>query len=176
MIQTDNPQKLVLRTAIDADAPFIRKISDEAFNNFGDYGDVVLKWFESEYSRTVIALYKEISAGFVMLSYPFDRYDLGNSSEMLAIAVSSEYRGMGIGSTLLKRIDELAYEMGIEIIFLHTATENNYAVKLFSGSGFTVYRIKKNFYPKGQDAFVMTKNIKWPGESLTEDYFGPDSR
>ena len=159
MVSINNSKEILLRTAVNDDASFIRNISDDAFNDFGDYGDVVLKWFESKYSRTLIALHNKRRSGFAMLSYPFDRYNFVNSSEILAIAVSPENRGMGIGTALLKKIDELAYRIGTEIIFLHTATDNECAVRLFTGSGFGLWQIKRNFYPKGQDAFVMTKEI-----------------
>lgn len=159
MIQTDNSTGIILRPADNSDNSFIRDLSDEAFKLFGDYGDVVLKWFESKYSRTVIALYEERCAGFAMLGRPFDRYDTINSSEILAIAVSPEYRSIGIGTTLLKSIHELAHEARTKMIYLHTATENSHAIKLFSSSGFRVYQVKKYFYPKGQDAFVMTKEL-----------------
>jgi len=158
MIQI-NEFQIILRSAVNSDTLFLKNLSEKAFNLFGDYGEVVLEWFESGNSRAVIDAYKDRPAGFAMLREPFDRYDLIDSSELLAIAVVSEYRGIGIGTNLVKRIEELACEMGTKILFLHTATENKYAIKLFSSSGFRTWQIKKGFYPKGQDAFVMAKEI-----------------
>ncbi|MFC1494461.1 GNAT family N-acetyltransferase [Thermodesulfobacteriota bacterium] len=160
MIKINNAQIKIRSAASNSDKLFLSNLSKKAFSTFGDYEEVVLKWFESEYSRTLIATYKEIPAGFAMLSKPIDRYDPNNSAELLAIAVVSEYSRLGIGSNLTKRIDELAYETGTKMIFLHTATENKYALKLFSSSGFRVWQTKKEFYPKGQDAFVMMKEIE----------------
>jgi len=154
-----NKSQIEVRHSAETDKLFIGILSREAFNPFGDYGEVVVKWFDSGYSRTVIATYKEEPAGFAMMSLPFDMYDFLNASEMLAIAVSSEYRGIGIGKTLLKMIDRLAYKTGTKMMFLHTSVENKNAVKLFNSAGFRVWQIKKEFYPKGQDAFVMTKEF-----------------
>lgn len=155
-----NKDRIKIRNSdSDSDKLFLRNLSKKAFNSFGDYGEVVLKWFESGFSRTVIATYNKRPAGFAMLSIPIDKNDLLNPSELLAIAVVSEYSRLGIGSGLIKRVEDLALEMGAKMLFLHTATENSDAIKLFSRSGFRVWRIKKGFYPKGQDAFVMTKEF-----------------
>ena len=156
MSKANKPQIEVRRSA-ETDKLFIDNLSREAFNPFGDYGEVVVKWFDSGYSRTVVATYKEEPAGFAMMSLPFDMYNFLNASEMLAIAVSSEYRGIGVGAALLKMIDQLAYKSGAKMIFLHTAIENKNAIKLFNSAGFRVSGMKNEFYPKGQDAFVMTK-------------------
>ena len=143
----------------DSDKLFIKSLSREAFNSFGDYGEVVLKWFESGFSRTVIATYKKKPAGFAMVSIPNDKNDPLNPSELLAIAVVSECSRLGIGSGLIKRVEDLACEMGAKMLFLHTATENSKAIRLFNSSGFKILRVKKRFYPMGQDAFVMIKEF-----------------
>lgn len=159
MIKVNKAQIKIRGSAGDSDKLFLGDLSRKAFNPFGDYGEVVSKWFESGYSRTLIATYEDRPAGFAMLGIPTDRNYPVNPSELLAIAVVSEYSGLGIGSDLIKRIEELAYETGTKMIFLHTATENKHAIKLFSNSGFKVWQKKKGFYPKGQDAFVMIKEI-----------------
>jgi len=141
------------------DKLFLSNLSKKAFGSFGDYGEIVLKWFESEYSRTLIATYKEMPVGFAMLGKPDNRNDPDNSAELLAIAVVSEYSRLGIGSNLMKRIDKIAYEMGAKTLLLHTGVENKCAIKLFKNSGFKPWQIKNKFYPKGQDAFVMTKEL-----------------
>ena len=84
----DNPE-IRLRLSSFSDWPFIRDLSKKAFYPFGEYGDVVHKWHISGKSITVIACYDENPLGFAMLSKPFSRYDLNNSSELLAIAIDT---------------------------------------------------------------------------------------
>jgi ribosomal protein S18 acetylase RimI-like enzyme len=49
--------------------------------------------------------------------------------------------------------------LGVETLVLHTAAENFVAQKLFKEHGFIPSEIKRNFYPKGQDALMMYKDI-----------------
>lgn len=155
-----NNQSLNIRPADDSDSMFIRDLSDGAFRLFGEYGDTVLKWFESGYSTSVIIEFGHKKAGFAMLSEPFGRSGDPFCSELLAIAVSTEYRGSGLGTLLVDRITDMAFSTGVNVLFLHTATDNANAVKLFKASGFKIWQEKKKFYPMGQDAFMMAKKFQ----------------
>ena len=155
----DKIPEVEIRLSSYTDSAFIKDLSAKAFEPFGDYGDVVLNWYMSGQSITTVACHEEIPVGFSMVSRPFSRYDMINSSELLAIGIEHEWQGKGIGKLLLKEIENAAKYAGIKTIFLHTAVENRNARKLFSDSGYGIWQIKKNFYPKGQDACVMAKDI-----------------
>ena len=152
----NNPE-IQIRFSSLIDSYFIRDLSTKAFKPFGEYGDVVQKWYLSGNSITVIACNENKPFGFAMVSKPFSRYDQSNSSELLAIAIEADWQGKGIGRLLLAEIERAAFEAGITTLFLHTAVENRNARKLFSDSGYRIWQIKKNFYPEGQDACVMAK-------------------
>lgn len=156
----DEYPEIQLRFSSVSDSPFIRDLSTRAFDPFGEYGDVVLNWHVSGESITIIACYKEGPLGFAMVSRPFSRYDLNNSSELLAIAIEPEWQGKGIGRLILKETEKAAFEAGIMTVFLHTAVDNRNARKLFSDAGYRVWQIRKNFYPRGQDACVMAKKLQ----------------
>lgn len=141
------------------DSFFIRELSTKAFKPFGEYGDVVQKWHLSGNSITIIACNEDLPLGFAMISKPFSRYDQNKSSELLAIAIENAWQGKGVGNLLLMEIEKTALNAGIKTIFLHTAVENRNARKLFSDSGYRIWQIKNNFYPEGQNACVMAKNI-----------------
>lgn len=148
-----------LRMAQEHDESFIRELSSEAFSAFGDYGDVVLKWFKSGGSDTIIACCQEKTVGFAMISEPFSRYDIKGSSELLAIAVEEQWQGKRVGSVLLKELENMAQNKGISTVFLHTAIDNIRARRLFFHAGFRTWQVKKKFYPEGQDAIMMAKEI-----------------
>ena len=155
----NNSPEIKVRSSSITDSLFIRDLSTEAFKPFGEYGDVVQNWHLSENSMTVIACHENQPLGFAMVSKPFSRYDLNNSCELLAIAIETGWQGKGIGKLLMTEIEKAALKSGTTIVFLHTAVENRNARKLFSDSGYRVWQIKKNFYPKGQDACVMAKKF-----------------
>jgi ribosomal-protein-alanine N-acetyltransferase len=84
-------------------------------------------------------------------------------SELLAIAVEPDRQHMGIGQMLLDEIEKKAASLGEKRLFLHTATENVAAQKLFIKNAYRPQETKRNFYPKGQDALMMVKEIDISG-------------
>jgi len=70
-------------------------------------------------------------------------------------AVEPEKWGLGIGDLLMKDVRRKAKGLKAETLVLHTATDNLRSQKLFKKYGFTRLGLKKNFYPKGQDALMM---------------------
>jgi ribosomal-protein-alanine N-acetyltransferase len=81
------------------------------------------------------------------------------SGEILAIAVLPEYQRMGIGSGLLNHIECLASQLGLRRLSLHTAKENNLAHQFFRKAGFKVIGTQEDYYPRGQPALIISKDI-----------------
>jgi ribosomal-protein-alanine N-acetyltransferase len=68
-------------------------------------------------------------------------------------------QGKGVGDMLIKELERKAAELNIKRLFLHTATGNIKARRLFTRNGYRPWEIKRIFYPEGQDAVVMSKEI-----------------
>jgi len=97
--------------------------------------------------------------GFVMIgALPGDR-EGETRVEVLAIAVVPEFQHRGIGKELLQHAQKSLEELGDQRLFLHTAKENLVGQKLFLRNGFTPVELKKGFYPSGQDALMMVKDL-----------------
>ncbi len=143
--------EIAIRPAASLDYGFIRSLSKEAFSLYGDYEEIIPRWFVNPDVMTVISLKKGLSVGFAML------YVL--SGEILAIAVKPEYQGSGIGTGLLNNIERIASQLGMERLMLHTATENEVAEMLFRNASFTVIGKVEGYYPRGQAALIMAKEI-----------------
>ena len=130
------------------------------------YEDIVTRWFQLEITAAIIATMDKKPAGFAMIGDISNRWNLPHISELLAIAVEPEKQGRGIGEILISEIERKALERNIKRIFLHTAVNNLSARKLFTKNGYRIWEIKRDFYPKGQDAMMMSKEIwKSPGKS-----------
>ena len=140
-----------IRIAIKDDCSFIRKLSSEAFSMFGDYGEIIPRWFLNPDVITVIYVNKGHPMSFAMLSVP--------SGELLAIAVIPQYQRSRIGSALLNHIELLASRLGLSKLLLHTAKENYVAQLFFQKAGFKVIGTQENYYPKSQTALIMSKGI-----------------
>ena len=150
-----------IRPAKASDSGFITELSLRVFQVYGPYGDTVSQWFESGTTLTLIALIDGKSIGFAMIGNLSNDTDLGLASELLAIAIEPERQRMGMGEILLKEIERRAIDLKVRRLFLHTAKENILAQRLFTRNGYHPWWIEKRFYPAGQDAVVMSKEIGW---------------
>jgi len=71
--------------------------------------------------------------------------------ELTLIGVLNEYRGKGIGKSLLKEaLKDIKGE-----IHLHVQTHNSTAISLYEKFGFHKERLIKGFYSDGSDAYLM---------------------
>ncbi len=148
-----------MRSAKAEDADFIRNLSKRVFEQYGPYERILTEWFVSGITLTRLALMDERPVGFAMLKKPEDQWYVEQVSELLAIAVEPEKWGLGIGDLLMKEVPREARGLMAETLLLHTATDNLRSQKLFKKHGFTPFDLKKNFYPKGQDALMMYKHV-----------------
>ena len=76
------------------------------------------------------------------------------------VAVLPEYRGLGIGNALMKKLDDLAKLEKLSFISLEVRVSNQKAISLYEKFGYKIEGVRKNFYddPK-EDALIMTKRF-----------------
>lgn len=77
------------------------------------------------------------------------------------IAVAPEYRHKGIGSALLKRLEQDMAAKGLSFISLEVRLSNSSAQSLYTKFGYKVTGERRDFYtnPK-ENALIMTKELK----------------
>ena len=152
-------KRIRIRPACPSDVEYIRGLSRRAFSLFGPYEEILTRWFESGVTRSVLALLGETPAGFIMLgpswSGPYPR----SASELLAIAVEPGVRRQGIGDLLVREAEKMAKALEVSRLVLFTALENSAARRLFIRHGFVPVEVRKAFYPRGQDAMMMEREI-----------------
>lgn len=143
----------------------LETLGARVFHPFGSYGKAIRDWLDSGEAPALLALSHGRTAGFAMVSRtgPPGATTL-NTSELLAIAVVPDHQRSGIGRLLLRHIQIEARNHETEVLLLHTATENLAALALFEAEGFRRLLIRPRFYPRGQDAFLMFKDLR---ENLT---------
>jgi ribosomal-protein-alanine N-acetyltransferase len=146
-----NQGEIAIRPAASKDYGFIRALSKEVFSIYGDYEDILPQWFVNPDVMTIVSFTQGQSLGFAML------YVL--TGEILAIAVRSDYQGRGIGTELLNNIERIGSELGMERLLVHTAQDNEIAGMFFRNASFTVIGEEGVYYPRGQAALVMAKEI-----------------
>jgi ribosomal-protein-alanine N-acetyltransferase len=117
------------------------------------------QWFESGITLTLLAFMDSMPVGFAMLSRPEPTWVLPRICELLAIAVEPAKQRLHVADLLLKNLEKTAGKLKVKKLVLHTAKQNFPAQNLFRKHGFVPSEIKKSFYPNGQDALLMYKNL-----------------
>jgi ribosomal-protein-alanine N-acetyltransferase len=158
--------RVTIRAAEGLDVEFIHSLSKKVFSRYGPYEDMLMRWFESEITETLLAFMEKRPVGFAMLGRHQCEWNSRQVAELLAIAVEPAKQKSGIGNYLIREIVRKAGELRVEIVVLHTALENMPAQRLFKKHGFLPSEVKKGFYPKGQDAFLMYKYMKLTSNSI----------
>ena len=75
------------------------------------------------------------------------------------IAVRKEYQNQGIGKKILEYLIENLKLDGIKSIVLEVRKNNKRAISLYKKFSFKEVSIKPKFYPDGEDAIFMIKNL-----------------
>jgi ribosomal protein S18 acetylase RimI-like enzyme len=75
------------------------------------------------------------------------------------IEVTPEQRGRGIARQLLSRIEDSARAAGSASIWLHVATENMVAVRLYETNGYGFEGRMESYYGSGRAALVFSKPL-----------------
>ncbi len=153
-------QGVQIRAVRPEENAFLERLSAQAFRPFGAYAGTIRGWADSGETLALLALVQGRPAGFAMASRvrPLDASPI--ETELLAIAVTPKEQRMGIGRLLLRRIQEETLKNDADLLFLHTATENLAARALFEAEGFRTVRLRPAFYPRGQDALLMIKDLR----------------
>lgn len=155
-MKTELENDVTIRPAIPSDLDFIQNLSEKVFCQYGPYGRILADWFQSRTPLTLLALIDDTPAAFAMVRIPEDDpLESQRIGELLAIAVKPERQGHKVGDLLVRKVVDMAQEMGVHILILCTATANEPAQKLFKKHGFKIFQIEKGYYEGGQEAMMM---------------------
>ncbi|MFQ5841401.1 MAG: GNAT family N-acetyltransferase [Thermodesulfobacteriota bacterium] len=150
--------KMALRVANSRDLPFIVELSGQVFSAYGQYDEIIPRWASFHHIITVLVEERGQARGFAMINPSLGARNEAKG-ELLAIAVCPEYQRRGIGKKLLRHMEDLAGNLGIEEMVIHTAEINEAAHRFFATNGFIQRGSVDSYYPKGQKALEMSKTL-----------------
>jgi ribosomal-protein-alanine N-acetyltransferase len=83
-------------------------------------------------------------------------WHLQNEVQISNIAISPDYRQLGVGENVLKKILHEVYRKGAEFVFLEVRPSNQAARSLYNKLGFKILGLRKGYYRNpAEDAIVM---------------------
>lgn len=82
-------------------------------------------------------------------------FALPPDSDVQTIAVAQSAQGSGIGRRLLQRLIDTARDRGCLQLLLEVRSDNNPAIAMYEGFGFTRISRRRDYYGPGIDALIM---------------------
>ncbi|RLG77317.1 MAG: ribosomal-protein-alanine N-acetyltransferase [Thermoprotei archaeon] len=127
------------------------------------------KCFRYPYPRTLLhmlcALYPELflvaELGNEVVGYVSAVVKRGDVGHIVSICVDPQYRRRGVGKRLMQEVERVLVELfGVKSIRLEVRVSNIPAINLYKSLGYRIVDKLRNYYPDGEDAYVMYKNVK----------------
>jgi ribosomal-protein-alanine N-acetyltransferase len=78
---------------------------------------------------------------------------------IVTIDVLPGTRRRGVGTKLLKEVEQRLAAKGVREVGLETATDNESAVAFWQKHGYRTRGVQKGYYPGGRDAYAMMKTL-----------------
>jgi ribosomal protein S18 acetylase RimI-like enzyme len=154
---------LVVRRATCEEIAQIQEISKEAFRLYAERAGITA--FVNPLEETYEDLKKEIENKLVFIAL-LDGVVVGsvrielkpdNTAYLSRFAVSEAYQNKGIGKILMNAIDSSMKELGIENLYLHTASRMLSLVRFYYGRGFYIESTTKD---RGYIRALLCKEYK----------------
>lgn len=124
------------------------------------YSKQTLRWFlRLPGAECLVAEADGRIAGFLLAESE------GHRAHLITIDVLEAYRRRGIGSRLLRAIEERLAERGVRRVMLETATDNQAAVAFWQRHGYRTVEVLKRYYLDRLDAYSMQKPLASPKET-----------
>jgi ribosomal-protein-alanine N-acetyltransferase len=145
-------EQITIRTMQISDLDRVLEIEKKSFPNPWKKDHFLYEIKDNRLSEPIVMLYKNKIIGYAVCWHLYEEFHLAN------IAIDPDYRGMGLGEFLFDYTLQLA---GKEMYYILEVRVNNLpALKLYQKKGFSILFTRKNYYPDGEDAFVMVKQMK----------------
>lgn len=91
--------------------------------------------------------------GYVLAKY------IGDTSDLLQIAVKKSFQNKKIGYELLKFVWDYLRNEGVEEMILEVPTRKEKIIEFYESFGFERLYVRKNYYGKRRDALVMRLRV-----------------
>ena len=110
---------------------------------------------------------RPISNPYVIIYRPLEKiigyviyWHIRNEVQISNIAISPEYRQLGVGEGVLKKVLHEMRHKGAEFVFLEVRPSNLAARRLYEKLGFTILGLRKGYYRNpSEDAIVMGMSL-----------------
>ena len=119
--------------------------------NSPELQEYIFEFGKRKHDKALVAETRGKIVGAIWVRIMNDYGHIDNDTPSLAMSVSKEYRGLGIGSSLLKELLSALKSVGYSKISL-SVQKANFAVKMYKQAGFTVV-------DENSEEYIMVVNL-----------------
>ena len=119
--------------------------------NSPELQEYIFEFGKRKHDKALVAETQRKIVGAIWVRIMNDYGHIDNDTPSLAMSVSKEYRGLGIGSSLLKELLSALKSVGYSKISL-SVQKANFAVKMYKQAGFTVV-------DENSEEYIMVVNL-----------------
>ena len=130
----------------------ISELEKECFSDPWTYR-MFVEGFSSKLFYGVCAVEDGEIVGYACETVLFENAEVDN------IAVAESCRRRGVGKKLLKKLETEAKERGARVSLLEVRVSNAPAMTMYLKEGFKGIYVRPRYYPDGEDAVVMQKEL-----------------
>lgn len=149
------------------DAGAVESLAAEVFEAYGDYGKIIPRFYSTQGVHSFVARDAGELLGFVLLGFlPWTGGAADQDwwvGDLLAIAVTPDRQGRGIGRRLMGEVDRLVSEMAewrdLKEIQLTCAADNKGGLAFFDRLAYRVVERNHGNYENGQSAWRLARNL-----------------
>ncbi|MGC9072361.1 MAG: ribosomal protein S18-alanine N-acetyltransferase [Acidilobus sp.] len=146
---------VVIRTPASGDLERILKVEEESFPPGQRYRPGVIFYLLS--LEGSVALVAEESGE--VLGYAVGLIEWGHVGHVISIAVRPAFRRRGIGTALMRALEERLRGMGADRLRLEVRASNHEARRLYERLGYKVVRALPDYYGD-EDGLLMEKPVR----------------
>jgi len=151
------PHQPTIRRAKISDLKSLYEIEVECFSGEAFPPSLIRRFLEDSRFITLVAVLGDKIVGFIAAL--IEGFVEEKAGHVYSIDVKPSYRRMGVGSSLLKSLEENLREAGVKICYLETCRDNLAAVSFYLKNGYRACKILKNYYGAGRDGVRFVKRI-----------------
>ena len=91
--------------------------------------------------------------GYISFTISFDTADVE------LVLVDKDFRGRGIAKELLTKALKEIKDKNVSKVLLEVRKDNDLALSLYKGNGFSQINVRKKYYEDGTDALILAKEL-----------------
>ena len=144
------------RLAQKKDFETVLELENECFKEPYSRADLEYEFYENPVNKIIVAEHDGRVVGFIDYLITF------NSATIMQIAVTKNYRSIGIGTQLLAEMENSfpkEIEDMVETITLEVRVSNKAAVNMYIKDGYKIVVVKSHYYKDGENAIYMVKRL-----------------